>query len=175
MGVAKKCLRGVWPNFVNLPFICNTNPLITYLYSWMNKYSRVQKNWNEVFFKILEEPSIVQKKMIPHIKGLDFSQRWSKKKIKMADLENSIWPPQKNSFSSSANSQYFFMKISWIGPWVNRIDWWQVHCCDLTYVIVRLSDIHCFWAYVGQPHDHISWDISMPFASINSTNPRPKP
>ena len=38
-------------------------------------YSRVQKNWNEVFFKILEEPSIVQKKMIPHIKGLDFSQR----------------------------------------------------------------------------------------------------
>ena len=39
------------------------------------KYSRVQKNWNEVFFKILEEPSIVQKKMIPHIKGLDFSQR----------------------------------------------------------------------------------------------------
>ena len=39
------------------------------------KYSRVQKNWNEVFFKIMEEPSIVQKKMIPHIKGLDFSQR----------------------------------------------------------------------------------------------------
>ena len=40
----------------------------------------MQKNWNEVFFKILEEPSMVQKKMIPHIKGLDFSQRWSKKK-----------------------------------------------------------------------------------------------
>ena len=36
-------------------------------------YSRVQKNWNEVFFKILEEPSIVQKKMIPHINGLGFS------------------------------------------------------------------------------------------------------
>ena len=39
------------------------------------KYSRVQKSWNEVFFKILKKPSIVQKKMIPHIKGLDFSQR----------------------------------------------------------------------------------------------------
>ena len=38
-------------------------------------YSRVQKSWNEVFFKILKKPSIVQKKMIPHIKGLDFSQR----------------------------------------------------------------------------------------------------
>ena len=32
-----------------------------------------------------------------------------------------------------------------------------------------------FWAYVGQPHDHISWAISMPFASINSTNPRTDP
>jgi hypothetical protein len=29
---------------------------------------------------------------------------------------------KKTSFSSSANSQYFFMKISWIGPWVSRID-----------------------------------------------------
>ena len=45
------------------------------------KYSRVQKSWNEIFFKILKKPSIVQKKMIPHIKGLDFPQRWSKKKI----------------------------------------------------------------------------------------------
>ena len=40
----------------------------------------------------------------------------------MADLENSKWPPQKTSFSSSTNSQYFFMKISWISPWVSRID-----------------------------------------------------
>ena len=29
---------------------------------------------------------------------------------------------KKRSFSSSANSQYFFLKISWIGPWVSRID-----------------------------------------------------
>ena len=29
----------------------------------------------------------------------------------------------------------------------------------------------CFWAYVGQPHDHIGWATSMPFASINPTNP----
>ena len=33
----------------------------------------------------------------------------------------------------------------------------------------------CFWAYVGQPHDHISWATPMPFASINSTNPRTNP
>ena len=30
----------------------------------------------------------------------------------------------------------------------------------------------CFWAYVGQPHGHIGWATSMPFASINPTNPR---
>ena len=30
----------------------------------------------------------------------------------------------------------------------------------------------CFWAYVWQPHDHIGWALSMPFASINPTNPR---
>ena len=32
-----------------------------------------------------------------------------------------------------------------------------------------------FWAYVGQPHDHIGWAKSMPFASINPTNPRTHP
>ena len=55
-------------------------------------------------------------------------------------------------------------------------------------MIVRLSDISskqpknskntffvCFWAYVGQPHDHLSWVLPMPFASINSTIPRTNP
>ena len=32
-----------------------------------------------------------------------------------------------------------------------------------------------FWAYVGEPHGHIGWATSMPFASINSTNPRTNP
>ena len=38
-------------------------------------YSRVHKSPDSFFSKILEKPSRVQKKMIPHIKGLDFSQR----------------------------------------------------------------------------------------------------
>ena len=38
-------------------------------------YSRVHKSSDSFFSKILEKPYIVQKKMIPHIKGLDFSQR----------------------------------------------------------------------------------------------------
>ena len=32
-----------------------------------------------------------------------------------------------------------------------------------------------FWAYVGQPHDHIGWATTMPFTSINPTNPRTNP
>ena len=30
----------------------------------------------------------------------------------------------------------------------------------------------CFWAFVRQPHGHIHWATSMPFASFNPTNPR---
>ena len=30
----------------------------------------------------------------------------------------------------------------------------------------------CFWACVRQPHGHIRWATSMPFASFNPTNPR---
>ena len=77
------------------------------------------------------------------------------------------------------------MKISWIGPWVSRIDWSQGHWCGSTYKVVRMSVISsktgknvflgCFWAYVGQPHDHTSWATPMPFASINPTNPRTNP
>ena len=33
----------------------------------------------------------------------------------------------------------------------------------------------CFWAYIEQPHDHISWATPMLFASINSTNPKTNP
>ena len=36
-------------------------------------YSRVHKSSDSFFSKILEKPSIVQKKMIPHINGLVFS------------------------------------------------------------------------------------------------------
>jgi hypothetical protein len=37
------------------------------------------------------------------------------KEIKMADSK-------KTEFFNSAISQYFFVKISWIGSWVSRID-----------------------------------------------------
>ena len=77
------------------------------------------------------------------------------------------------------------MKFLWFGPWVSRIDWCEGHWNVSTYMVVRLSDKQpkntkntffvCFWAYVRQPHNHISWAKPMPFASINSTNPRSNP
>ena len=78
-------------------------------------YGRVRKSSDSFFSKILEKPSIVQKKMIPHIKGLDFSKRWSKKKFKMADLENSKWPPQKNLILQLRQFSIFFHE--------NFMDW----------------------------------------------------
>ena len=108
-----------------------------------------------------------------------------KKKIKMADLKNSKWPPQKKLIFQLRQFSIFFMKFPWIGSWVSRINWCEGHWCSSTYMVVRLSDIRsktgktcifcvlgCFCPYVRQPHNHIGWATSMPFVSINPTNPR---
>ena len=54
-----------------------------------------------------------------------------KKKIEMADSKKNL------SFGSS-NSQYFFSKLLWGGPWVTRIKWckehWCVSTCRLSYL-----------------------------------------
>ena len=42
------------------------------------------------------------------------NEKKNSKKFKMAD--------SKTMFFKIANSQYFFVKTSWIGPWVSRID-----------------------------------------------------
>ena len=57
-----------------------------------------------------------------------------KKKIQNGRLK-------KSAFFKIANSQNFFVKISWIGPWVSRIDWCEGHWFISTYMAVRLSDI----------------------------------
>ena len=48
---------------------------------------------------------------------------------------------KKRSFFKIANSQYFFVKISWSGPWVSRIHWCEGHWYGSTYMAMRLSDI----------------------------------
>ena len=39
----------------------------------------------------------------------------------------------------------------------------------------RVYRVNWFWAYAGQPHNHIDWAMSMLFTSINSTNSRTNP
>ena len=140
----------------------------------MKKYRELTKPWKWLLFSFL----VFGFWLLGWSKNFFF---FLKKKIQNGRLK-------KRSFSSSANSQYFFMKISGIGPWVSRIGWCEGHWCCLTYMVVRLSDIRSktakkclfcvlghFWAYVGQPHGHIGWAKPMPFASINPTNPRTNP
>ena len=86
----------------------------------------------------------------------------------MKQKTNFLWKKNQNgrlkksSFSNSANSQYVFIKNSWIGPWVIRIDWCEGHWCGLTYMVMTASQL-------------ISWVPPMPFPSIYSTNPRTEP
>ena len=69
-----------------------------------------------------------------------------------------------------------------LAPWMCKIDWCKGHWCGSMYMAMRLSDISSktakkvffvllghFWAYVGEPHGHIGWAKSMPFASINQS------
>ena len=60
----------------------------------------------------------------------------SSKKIIFFWKKNPKWP-----FFKIVNSRNLFVKISWIGPWVSRIDWCEGHWCGSTYMVVRLSDI----------------------------------
>ena len=85
----------------------------TILYS----YSGVQISWQRVFWAE------------NHQQNFDTSlltyKCWL---IFMAMKQKKIFLKKKNqngrrSFSSFANSEYFFSKISWIGSWVSRIDW----------------------------------------------------
>ena len=61
-------------------------------------------------------------------------QKNQKIKIKMADSK-------KLSFSKSPILKNIFAKISQIGTWVSRIDWYKGHWCGSTYMAVRLSNI----------------------------------
>ena len=101
----------------------------------------------------------VIKKMIPHMKPKVFFIRKNKtkfffwKKIQNGRLK-------KRSFFKIANSQYFLVKISWIGPWVSRIEWCEGHWNGSTYMVVRLSDIRSETAKKGL------FCVFMPFLSL---------
>ena len=68
---------------------------------------------------------------------------WSKKKIFFWKKKIQNGRFSKSPFFKLANSQSqnFFVKISWIGPLVIRIDWREGHWLSSTYMAVRLSNI----------------------------------
>ena len=112
----------LWILFLRMYFICKTiyrkahhyKPwLVYFLPHFLMRfiYSGVHKSLPPFFSKILKKPSIVQKKMIPHINGLGFSLIWSEKKFKMADLKNSKWLPQKKLIFQLYQFSIFFHEI----------------------------------------------------------------
>ena len=82
--------------------------------------------------------------MLPHMNLLGFLHT-EKPKKNFFDQPNNQKPKtkklNKSHFQGFVNSQYFFMKISWVGPWVSRIDWCKGHWFCSTHVAVRLADI----------------------------------
>ena len=102
------------------------------------------------------------------------------KKFKMADSKK---------LSYSTNSQYFLRKFQ--GLVLGLVEYMVAKNINVAQPILSSACptyaqkmakntrnaffvfLAIFWAYVRQPDNH--WDTSMPFASINSTNPRTNP
>jgi hypothetical protein len=73
----------------------------------VKNYSRVHISLDEVFSKILKKPSIVQKKMIPHMKAFGLLNKMKQKK-KNSEKKNSKWPPEKRVIFQLRQFSNFF-------------------------------------------------------------------
>ena len=69
------------------------------------------------------------KKIIAGMKTKVFCIGKHKKKKNSLKRKNQNGRLKKSFFSNSANSQNYFVKISWLGPWISRIDWCEGHLC----------------------------------------------
>ena len=85
-----------------------------------------------IFFKINENG--LTKKLWRVFLRIRQKKKFLEKKFQNGRLKTS-------AFFKIANSQNFFVKISWISPWVSRIDWCGGHWWGSTYMVVRLSNI----------------------------------
>ena len=133
------------------------------LYTLYNAILRIPRNFLETRenIKISTHPFY-------HINLGWFSWEWSKKKILEKKIQNGRL--KKSSFFKIANSQKFFAKGTDV---VQRI--WPWGCPTKAQKQPKSTEnafFGCFWAFVGQPHGHIHWATSMPFASFNPTIPR---
>ena len=87
------------------------------------------------------EPSLLTNKLwlIFMGKKQNFFFFFLKKKIQNGRLK-------KSAFFKIANSQNFFVKISWISPWVSRIDWCEGHWCGST--LIHISKVIFFFKFI---------------------------
>ena len=100
-------------------------------------------------------------------KCYEFSLGWSKKKKKKIEKKVQNGRLKKNMFCQTVNSQYFFTKLSGMGPWVSRIDWCEGHWYGSTYMAVRLSDIS------SKTGKKCIFCVFRPFLSLCRTASRP--
>ena len=117
--------------------------------------------WNQVNHQNFK------KKMIPHTKHKVFFIRKNKTKIFFWKKKIQNGRLKKRSFFKIANSQYFLVKISRIGPWVSRIEWCEGHWNGSTYMVVRLSDIR------SETAKKCLFCVFRPFLSLCRTASRP--
>ena len=110
-----------------------------------------------------------------------FSLGWSKKKFKMAKAKKPHFPapPILNIFSWKFHGLVLGLVELIDAKGIGMAQLISLWGC-LTYAQKQTKNaflvfLGCFWAYAGQPHNHIGWATSMPFASINPTNPRTNP
>ena len=78
-------------------------------------YSRVHISLDSLFSKILKKPSIVQKKMIPHMKAKVFSLEKNETIFFFFEKKNSKWPTQKKLIFQLRQFSIFFHE--------NFMDW----------------------------------------------------
>ena len=114
-----------------------------------------------------------------------FSWEWSKKKIFFLKKKFKMADSKKAHFSKSPILKIFSRKslrsvLGLVGlndaKGINVAQrMWSWGCPTKAQKQPKSTEnafFGCFWAFVGQPHGHIHWATSMPFASFNATNPR---
>jgi hypothetical protein len=85
------------------------------------------------------------------------------KKLFFLKKKNSKWPTKKNWVFQLRQFSIFFVKISWIGPWIYRINWCEGHWCGSSNMAVRLSNIS------SKTGKKCIFDVFKPFLSLCRT------
>ena len=99
------------------------SPKIRHSYSGVQiSWQRIFLAWNQVNHQNFDQILLTYKHW-----STDFHAAEAKKKKNLKKKIQNSRLKKKRSFSSFANFRYFFSKISWIGPFVRRIDWCEGH------------------------------------------------